>query len=118
MSVQVFESHQSSKKDTSGTAKAVVASFNKLGLQFDESQVWQAARQMAAMAGGTCTTSCHIAQWYASEQLVADNLTKLHMPTPAEQVPDHVYSSAVVVIAVIASLQTPHCFIVDCRRLS
>jgi hypothetical protein len=37
--VQVFESHQSSKKDTSGTAKAVVASFNRLGLQFDESQV-------------------------------------------------------------------------------
>lgn len=35
----MFESHQSSKKDTSGTAKAVVASFNKLGLQFDESQV-------------------------------------------------------------------------------
>lgn len=37
--LQVFESHQSSKKDTSGTAKAVVASFNKLGLEFNESQV-------------------------------------------------------------------------------
>jgi hypothetical protein len=36
---QVTESHQSSKKDTSGTAKAIVASFNNLGLKFDVSQV-------------------------------------------------------------------------------
>jgi 4-hydroxy-tetrahydrodipicolinate reductase len=38
-STQVFESHQSTKKDTSGTAKAVVASFKQLGLDFEESQV-------------------------------------------------------------------------------
>lgn len=31
----VTESHQSSKKDTSGTAKAIVASFNDLGCGFD-----------------------------------------------------------------------------------
>ena len=31
----VTESHQSSKKDTSGTAKAIVASFNELGCGFD-----------------------------------------------------------------------------------
>jgi 4-hydroxy-tetrahydrodipicolinate reductase len=35
----VTESHQAAKKDTSGTAKAVVASFRQLGLEFDESQV-------------------------------------------------------------------------------
>ena len=35
----VTESHQSSKKDTSGTAKAIVASFNDLGCDFDVSQI-------------------------------------------------------------------------------
>lgn len=45
-SLKVFESHQSSKKDTSGTAKAVVASFNKLGLDFGESQVLDRARSV------------------------------------------------------------------------
>lgn len=33
--LQVVESHQSSKVDTSGTAKALVESFNKLGANFD-----------------------------------------------------------------------------------
>lgn len=37
--LRVIESHQSSKKDTSGTAKAIVASFNKLGPEFDVSQI-------------------------------------------------------------------------------
>jgi len=32
----VVESHQRTKVDTSGTAKAVVASFRKMGLRFDE----------------------------------------------------------------------------------
>eukprot|EP00184_Porphyridium_aerugineum_P003449 CAMPEP_0184706508 /NCGR_PEP_ID=MMETSP0313-20130426/36794_1 /TAXON_ID=2792 /ORGANISM="Porphyridium aerugineum, Strain SAG 1380-2" /LENGTH=293 /DNA_ID=CAMNT_0027168061 /DNA_START=366 /DNA_END=1247 /DNA_ORIENTATION=- len=35
----VVESHQKTKADTSGTAKAVVASFNKLGLNFNVSQI-------------------------------------------------------------------------------
>ena len=35
----VTESHQSSKKDTSGTAKAIVASFNDLGCDFDVSDI-------------------------------------------------------------------------------
>lgn len=35
-SMTVAESHQRTKVDTSGTAKAVVASFNKMGLQFGE----------------------------------------------------------------------------------
>lgn len=33
---QVVESHQRTKADTSGTAKAVVASFNKMGLPYEE----------------------------------------------------------------------------------
>lgn len=37
--LRVVESHQSTKKDTSGTAKAVVASLQKLGLNFDVSQI-------------------------------------------------------------------------------
>ena len=34
--LEVVESHQRTKVDTSGTAKAVVASFQKLGLDFTE----------------------------------------------------------------------------------
>ena len=34
--LEVTESHQRSKADTSGTAKAVLASFQKLGLQAQE----------------------------------------------------------------------------------
>lgn len=37
--LRVIESHQSSKKDTSGTAKAVVQSFQGLGIDFDISQI-------------------------------------------------------------------------------
>lgn len=37
--LSVVESHQKAKADTSGTAKAVVASFNKLGLDFPESEI-------------------------------------------------------------------------------
>jgi 4-hydroxy-tetrahydrodipicolinate reductase len=37
--LQVTESHQSSKVDTSGTAKAVISSFQKLGLPFNLDQV-------------------------------------------------------------------------------
>lgn len=33
---QVVESHQRSKVDTSGTAKAVIGSFRKLGIPFEE----------------------------------------------------------------------------------
>ncbi|KAL9258660.1 4-hydroxy-tetrahydrodipicolinate reductase 2, chloroplastic-like protein [Drosera capensis] len=38
-SLEVTESHQSSKVDTSGTAKAVVSSFQKLGVDFDDAQI-------------------------------------------------------------------------------
>ena len=35
-SLEVVESHQRTKADTSGTAKAVVGSFQKMGLDFTE----------------------------------------------------------------------------------
>jgi 4-hydroxy-tetrahydrodipicolinate reductase len=35
----VRESHQSGKADTSGTAKAIVADFNRMGVNFDEAQI-------------------------------------------------------------------------------
>lgn len=37
--LRVVESHQATKKDTSGTAKAVVASFVEMGIPFDVSQI-------------------------------------------------------------------------------
>ncbi len=37
--LSVVESHQKTKADTSGTAKAVVASFQKMGFDFNESQI-------------------------------------------------------------------------------
>ncbi|PON60633.1 Dihydrodipicolinate reductase-type [Trema orientale] len=38
-SLQVLESHQASKVDTSGTAKAVISCFKKLGVSFDMDQI-------------------------------------------------------------------------------
>jgi 4-hydroxy-tetrahydrodipicolinate reductase len=38
-SLTVKESHQSTKADTSGTAKAIVSSFNKMGLDFGEDEI-------------------------------------------------------------------------------
>ncbi|XP_044507487.1 4-hydroxy-tetrahydrodipicolinate reductase 2, chloroplastic-like isoform X2 [Mangifera indica] len=38
-SLQVLESHQTSKVDTSGTAKAVISCFQKLGVSFDMDQI-------------------------------------------------------------------------------
>lgn len=38
-SLQVMESHQANKKDASGTAKAVISCFQKLGVDFDMDQI-------------------------------------------------------------------------------
>ncbi|KAK8554146.1 hypothetical protein V6N12_031119 [Hibiscus sabdariffa] len=38
-SLQVMESHQTSKLDTSGTAKAIISCFQKLGVSFDMDQI-------------------------------------------------------------------------------
>jgi 4-hydroxy-tetrahydrodipicolinate reductase len=38
-SLKVTESHQSSKVDTSGTAKAIVEYFQKLGVKFNADEV-------------------------------------------------------------------------------
>ncbi|KAF8041497.1 hypothetical protein BT93_A0179 [Corymbia citriodora subsp. variegata] len=40
-SLKVMESHQSSKLDTSGTAKAVISCFKKLGVSFDMDQEYR-----------------------------------------------------------------------------
>ncbi len=37
--LSIVESHQKTKADTSGTAKAVAKSFEKMGLEFDESRI-------------------------------------------------------------------------------
>ncbi|KAH0462880.1 hypothetical protein IEQ34_007462 [Dendrobium chrysotoxum] len=38
-SLQVMESHQAGKRDTSGTAKAVISCFQKLGVSFDVNKI-------------------------------------------------------------------------------
>ncbi|KAK5787083.1 hypothetical protein PVK06_041734 [Gossypium arboreum] len=38
-SLQVMESHQTGKLDTSGTAKAIISYFQKLGVSFDMDQI-------------------------------------------------------------------------------
>jgi 4-hydroxy-tetrahydrodipicolinate reductase len=38
-SLEVVEAHQSHKADTSGTAKAIVGSFNEMGIEFDVEQI-------------------------------------------------------------------------------
>ena len=37
--LDIFESHQQGKKDTSGTAKAMVKSFNRMGIPFKKEQI-------------------------------------------------------------------------------
>lgn len=46
-SMEVIESHQRSKVDTSGTAKAIVSSFQGLGLEFDVNQIQKIRDQRA-----------------------------------------------------------------------
>uniref|UniRef100_A0A7N0UBA9 4-hydroxy-tetrahydrodipicolinate reductase n=1 Tax=Kalanchoe fedtschenkoi TaxID=63787 RepID=A0A7N0UBA9_KALFE len=52
-SMQVLESHQSSKLDTSGTAKAFISCFQKLGVSFDmdEVQLIRDPKQQLEMVG-------------------------------------------------------------------
>ncbi|XP_059636326.1 4-hydroxy-tetrahydrodipicolinate reductase 2, chloroplastic-like [Cornus florida] len=52
-SLQVMESHQSNKLDTSGTAKAVISCFEKLGVSFkmDEIQKIRDPKQQIEMVG-------------------------------------------------------------------
>lgn len=40
-SLEIAESHQASKADTSGTAKTMVEYFNRLGIPFSESQIFK-----------------------------------------------------------------------------
>lgn len=53
-SLAVVESHQRTKVDTSGTAKAVVASFQKMGLDFDEVRKRVDRASERCNFGGSC----------------------------------------------------------------
>jgi hypothetical protein len=50
--LSVVESHQRNKADTSGTAKAVVQSFSKMGLDFKEVGwcIWMVLQRLAQVA--------------------------------------------------------------------
>jgi len=49
--LQVVESHQRNKADTSGTAKAVVQSFNEMGVEFKEVRLAQAVACCCSLSG-------------------------------------------------------------------
>ena len=49
--LEVTESHQRSKVDTSGTAKAVVESFRKLGIPFSEACALLSAPESSVATG-------------------------------------------------------------------
>lgn len=49
-SLEIVESHQNGKKDTSGTAKAMVTYFNQLGILFNDDQI-QKIRDPLVQAG-------------------------------------------------------------------
>lgn len=55
--MEVTESHQKTKADTSGTAKAMVSSFQKLGLNFDVEQIQQLRDEGSSMAFGVPSDS-------------------------------------------------------------
>lgn len=50
--LEVIESHQASKVDTSGTAKAIVASFQQLGCDFDVEQIQMVRDPQESVAFG------------------------------------------------------------------
>jgi hypothetical protein len=68
---QVTESHQSSKKDTSGTAKAIVNSFQGLGLDFDMSQVRQHLEQQFICVGTAAGERQWEFWWFWGEKLLS-----------------------------------------------
>ena len=60
--LQVVESHQRSKVDTSGTARAIVQSFQKLGLDFEEVRCL-ACRGAGAWSGASPSDGMHDHLW-------------------------------------------------------
>lgn len=69
--LHVVESHQRNKADTSGTAKAVVQSFNKMGLDYKEVShpchllMMLASRVLLSLVE---TARAHLSQLYAIAQ--------------------------------------------------
>lgn len=69
--LRVIESHQSTKKDTSGTAKAIVASFNRLGLDFDVAGI-ELVREREQQLGRMRVPEAHLdGHAYHTYQLVS-----------------------------------------------
>ncbi|GLC45206.1 hypothetical protein PLESTF_000647200 [Pleodorina starrii] len=69
--LRVVESHQSSKKDTSGTAKAVVQSFVDMGIPFDVSQIELVREPKAQMEAMKVPESALLGHAYHTYQLVS-----------------------------------------------
>ena len=68
----ITESHQAAKRDTSGTAKAMVASLNALGAPFEVSQVRWAPAPFGSVAS---VSACHLPAQRARGSLPADHET-------------------------------------------
>ena len=71
--LEVIESHQRNKVDTSGTAKAVVASFQQLGLSFQEVGLAPSCRQARALPHP------HICPSYWQGSMLADEGCSAHV---------------------------------------
>jgi hypothetical protein len=91
--LRVVESHQSSKKDTSGTAKAVVASLNDLGLQFDVAdieKVREPSQQVCACLCWLFATFQHKKKWclrprvHSTQECMPNQDTSSHTATSQE----------------------------------
>lgn len=72
--LEITESHQQGKKDTSGTAKAIVGYFNKLGIPFDPSQIEMIRNPDAQRAMGVPEEALGGHGWHTYE-LVSDDKT-------------------------------------------
>lgn len=70
--LQVTESHQCGKADTSGTAKAMVASFNQLGINFRPEQIVKVRDKAAQLEMGIPETHLHAHGWHTYDLSMPD----------------------------------------------
>ncbi|MDO9399740.1 MAG: dihydrodipicolinate reductase C-terminal domain-containing protein [bacterium] len=76
-SLEIVESHQESKKDTSGTAKAMVGYFNKLSIPFDPGQIEMIRDPEAQRAMGIPEEDLGGHGWHTYDLVSADETVNL-----------------------------------------
>ena len=78
-SLKISESHQASKRDTSGTAKAFVHSFNQLGIPFSTDQIEMIRDPQAQRALGIPETALGGHAWHNYSLASSDNTVKFEL---------------------------------------